>query len=301
MSIAKINEVTKANSKRVCGVVASSAAGGLLGIANINGALAQPSFSSDYSLQLNGTNQYVNLGTLTNSDLQPTQASMDNTGFTMACWIYIDTVSAGEYIFSIAGSGQSNYYGYKFVVGGQGPLVAHIFGLNGSTPGAGSNNRRSLRTANGSISAGQWYHVAWVIEAGSMEPTINTNDWGLFINGSKVTSGLVASGNVNTNLSYINASSIGATLRPSASALLDGLMNNAAVWNSDLSDANITAIYNSGTPIDLSTNAGNYTESSNLIAWWRFNEGTGTSYTDSSTNSFTGSGVNTPTWSTNTP
>ena len=38
-----------------------------------------------------------------------------------------------------------------------------------------------------------------------------------------------------------------------------------------------------------------------VVAWWRFNEGTGTSYADSSTNSFTGSGVNTPTWSTNVP
>ena len=38
-----------------------------------------------------------------------------------------------------------------------------------------------------------------------------------------------------------------------------------------------------------------------LFFGWRFNEGTGTSYADSSTNSFTGSGVNTPTWSTNVP
>ena len=63
----------------------------------------------------------------------------------------------------------------------------------------------------------------------------------------------------------------------------------------------MTAIYNSGAPIDLSSNSGNYNTSSNLIFWMRFNEGTGTSYADSSTNSFTGSGVNTPTWSTNVP
>jgi len=74
-----------------------------------------------------------------------------------------------------------------------------------------------------------------------------------------------------------------------------------AVFSSALNATNISAIYNSGSPIDLSTDSGNYNQSANLIAWWRFNEGTGTSYADSSTNSFTGSGVNTPTWSTNTP
>ena len=300
MSIAKINEVTKANSKRVCGVVASSAAGGLLGIANINGAVAQPSFSTDYSLQLNGTNQYSNLGALTNSVIQPTQVSMNTTGYTMACWVYVDVVSGGEYIFNIGQSGTTNYHGLKFLVSGAGAVVAHVFGLNGTTPGAGSNNRRTLRTGNNVISTGTWYHLAWVIKIGSMEPTISTGNWGLFINGVKQTS-VTGSGNINTNLIYTGTTSLGAQTRTSAQNFFDGLLNNQSIWNDQLSDAAITAIYNSGTPIDLSTNSGNYTNSSNLIAWWRYNEGTGTSYTDSSTNSFTGAGVNTPTWSTNTP
>ena len=87
----------------------------------------------------------------------------------------------------------------------------------------------------------------------------------------------------------------------SLSNIFDGEINNAAIFNKALSSSNMAAIYNSGAPIDLSSDSGNYNSSSNLIAWWRFNEGTGTSYTDSSTNSFTGTGVNSPTWSTNVP
>ena len=82
---------------------------------------------------------------------------------------------------------------------------------------------------------------------------------------------------------------------------LNGEINNASIWDGTLNQTNITALYNSGAPIDLSTNSGNYTLSSNLIGWWRFNEGTGTSYSDSADGEFDGSGVNTPGWSTNVP
>ena len=57
------------------------------GIDQINTVDAPSGFATDYSLSLNGTNQYVNLGTLTNSVLQPTQSSINTTGFTMSAWV----------------------------------------------------------------------------------------------------------------------------------------------------------------------------------------------------------------------
>jgi len=291
--LSKLNTVPIANIVKVDTVNKND-------IIKINTIDITPGFSTDYSLSLNGSNQYSNLGTLTNSVIQPTQVSMNTTGYTMACWIYLDAISGGEYIFNIGQSGTNNYHGLKFLVSGGAAVVGHVFGLNGSTPGAGSNNRRTLRTGNNVISTGTWYHLAWVIEAGSMEPVIDTSKWGLFINGVKQTS-VSGSGNINTNLIYTGTTSLGAQTRTSAQNFLDGLLNNQSIWNDELSDAAIVSIYNSGTPLDLSVNTASYTNSSNLIAWWRYNEGTGTSYSDSSSNSFTGSGVNSPTWSTNTP
>ena len=52
----------------------------------------------------------------------------------------------------------------------------------------------------------------------------------------------------------------------------------------DLSAAQITTLYNSGTPIDASSNSGNYTSSSNLKGYWRLNEGTGSTVSDLSGN-----------------
>ena len=255
--LSKLNTVPIANIVKVDTVNKND-------IIKINTIDITPGFSTDYSLSLNGSNQYSNLGTLTNSVIQPTQVSMNTTGYTMACWIYLDAISGGEYIFNIGQSGTNNYHGLKFLVSGGAAVVGHVFGLNGSTPGAGSNNRRTLRTGNNVISTGTWYHLAWVIEAGSMEPVIDTSKWGLFINGVKQTS-VSGSGNINTNLIYTGTTSLGAQTRTSAQNFLDGLLNNQSIWNDELSDAAIVSIYNSGTPLDLSVNTASYTNSSNLI------------------------------------
>ena len=53
-----------------------------------------------------------------------------------------------------------------------------------------------------------------------------------------------------------------------------GKIDEIGLFNSTLTQSEITAIYNSGTPNDLS----GYTS---LINWWRFEEGSGTTATDS--------------------
>jgi len=187
------------------------------------------------------------------------------------------------------------------VVNGNGALVFHVMGLNQGFAGAGSNNRNTTRTANSTISTGQWYHLAIVIPSGSMGSTQDRDEWLIYINGSAYSGTYTRSGNQNTTLAYNGNSSLGVWRRASNVNFFDGEMNNYAVFSTALNATNIAAIYNSGAPIDLSTNSGNYNQSANLTAWWRFNEGTGTSYTDSSGNGFTGSGVGSPSFNTNVP
>ena len=47
------------------------------------------------------------------------------------------------------------------------------------------------------------------------------------------------------------------------------------IWNSALDADNVAAIYNSGNPINLLVNSGNYDESSALQAYWKFGDGEG--------------------------
>jgi len=73
-------------------------------------------------------------------------------------------------------------------------------------------------------------------------------------------------------------------------------MDKFAIWNNTLTASEITALYNSGEGISAASNSGNYTSSSNLVAYWEMDEGSGTSLTDSSPNSNTGTLTNGPTW-----
>ena len=271
-------------------------------IDKINNADLGSSFSTDFSLDLNGSTQYVNLGDLSSTILEPTQSSVNTSGISFTSWVYIDTTS-GNAIYNIGNSGTNNYGGFKVIVNGNGAFVLHVMGLNAGFSGAGSNNRNTIRTANSTIASGQWYHLAAVIPAGSLGTTQNRNNWVLYINGSAYSGTYTRSGNQNVTLNYVGNSSLGAWTRssPAIGSPFDGELNNLAIFNTGLDASNVAAIYNSGAPIDLSTNSGNYTQSSNLAAWWRFNEGSGTSYTDSTGNGFTGTGVGSPTYSTNVP
>ena len=293
MSISKVQGVDISSVSSIDSIQKST-------ISQLNDVDVPSGFSTDYSIEGNGSNQYISLGNQQSTVLNPTEAQINANGYTWTGWIYIDDLTTSFQLYSLGVSGTNNYYGIQIVVNRNAAFVFHFFGLNGSTPGAGSNNRLSKRTQNSTISTGQWVQLGVVVPANGYD---DNTSWKLYINGSEYSGTYVNSGNSNVNLAYSGNSNIGVWTRSgtSLSNIFDGEINNAAIFNTALSSSNMTAIYNSGAPIDLSSNSGNYNASSNLIFWMRFNEGTGTSYADSSTNSFTGSGVNTPTWSTNVP
>jgi hypothetical protein len=76
-----------------------------------------------------------------------------------------------------------------------------------------------------------------------------------------------------------------------------GKIDEVAVWNDELTSAEVTTIYNSGYSLDVSTDSGNYESADNLTGYYRFNEGSGTSLQDNSSNSNTGT-ITGATWTT---
>jgi len=77
-----------------------------------------------------------------------------------------------------------------------------------------------------------------------------------------------------------------------ASDFFDGKIDEVAVWNVALSAADVTALYNSGIGLKASANSGNYDNSGDLVGYWKFNEGTGTTLTDNTSNSNNGTLTN---------
>ena len=62
-----------------------------------------------------------------------------------------------------------------------------------------------------------------------------------------------------------------------------GKINDVAIWDVELSAADVVAIYNSGAPNDL-TDSGSYDtdRTGDLVGYWKFEEGSGSTATDSS-------------------
>jgi len=55
---------------------------------------------------------------------------------------------------------------------------------------------------------------------------------------------------------------------------LSGLIDEVSIWNTNiLTDAEVVALYNSGTPIEIGIDQGDYTSSDDAVSWWRMGEG----------------------------
>ncbi len=73
---------------------------------------------------------------------------------------------------------------------------------------------------------------------------------------------------------------IGSPATTGATREFKGLLYQMAIWDAVLDADAVAAVYNSGTPIDINKDAGNYDNSSDLIHYWDFSEGAGSTTAD---------------------
>ena len=135
-----------------------------------------------------------------------------------------------------------------------------------------------------SFSEDTWYHFALVLD--DTANTVKAYQNGAVLSGTHATSG-------NTFADLANGIYMG---QYKSNGSLDsdsdvvGLFDEVAIWTEALDADAIAAVYNSGEPIDLTEDSGNYDNSDNLVGYWRFEEGTGTSVTNTA-NSGTNDGT----------
>ena len=116
-----------------------------------------------------------------------------------------------------------------------------------------------LVSSTADVNDGNWHHVAI---------TIDNNDYIFYVDGSNTASGTfsVASGDCSVGAIASNMQ-IGLRTRDGGQKdrnYFDGNIDELAIWDSTLTSGNITSIYNSGQPADLT--------SLSPIAWWRLGE-----------------------------
>jgi hypothetical protein len=225
-----------------------------------------------YALDLNGDNSsvYAN-GVAAELD------SSTNLPLSVSAWVNPDDYSESTLVFAFF-----NDIPFK-----QGPsvwwLTSRKFSYYDERTAAGFSAPSSF---SGERLINKWHHV--VLTIGSDQDGV------LYVNGS---SQATFSNAFNTGV--LNQFIIGVDKDAGSddAQRFDGKIDEVAVWNDELTQDEVTTIYNSGYTLDVSSNSGSYVSYTNLIGYYRFNEGSGTSLQDNSTNSNTGT-ITGGTWTT---
>ena len=223
--------------------------------------------SSAYSMSFDGTDDYLNLSSV------PTGTA---TSGTISAWIKTNT-NAFMPIFSVSNnsSGVTNeWILLQIDSGGKFEIISNRLGTV------------EVYESSSTVTDNAWHHVM---------VTSNGSSYKLFLDGSEQTS---ASGN-NTgtwigDIGTKNSCNIGAQRRgaDSSNSYFSGSLDEVAVWDSDQS-SNISTIYNSGTPGNLSSLSPNH--------WYRMgdnNAASGTAINDQGSDGINATAVNGPTYST---
>ncbi len=167
-----------------------------------------------------------------------TSATIPALGATasISAWFFWDDAARVSYVASVGDAG-SNTNGLNIRINTSGDVTTNLNGQFDS----GLN-----------VTEGTWNHI--VVTTQSSSPY-----WKCFVNNVEASSPAALTGAIN--ITATNAE-IGANNFSFGAA---GIIADAAIWTSELSDSNVAALYNSGVMgADVSQ-----VDSSNLVAWWK--------------------------------
>jgi len=223
----------------------------------------------DYALDFDGTNDNVSA----NGVATEIASSSSNVPLSVSAWVYPDDGTKRQLVFgfyeriSDFADGPSVWFGgtdFKFAYGSESFTTVH---------------------SSSTYEINNWHHVVLTISASQAGV--------LYVNGS---SAATFSGAFNTGgldmfsiaVDYDSTNVDGEAVAGTPQHYFNGKIDEVAVWNDELTSAEVTAIYNSGNMLNVSSDSGNYASAANLQGYYRFNEGSGTSLQDNSSNSNTG-------------
>ena len=183
--------------------------------------------------------------------------------FTYLYWVKFDSVAAGQYMmFYDDASSYANGFAQRFSVSGEITTQARV-GASGG-----------VSFAKTGFTTGEWYMIAITYDSSTIAMKYLSDG------STTVRDGGSAS---------ISNLDVGPELRvgsdQSKSNTVDGIIDEVCLWNTALSDATLSQVYNFGNPINVTSNLGDYTNSSNLVGYWTMDAGTGSTISDSSANS----------------
>ena len=203
----------------------------------------QPPFTNTYSLDFDGVDDYINLG---DSDDFSFGNGVTDSPFSISAWINMDDSSK----FRIASKNTSTIKEYIFTTSGT-KLLSFVLYDNST----GGRIQRKYNTALTSYE-GQWINVTATYDGSSSSSGIK-----IYLNGTRVDD---IDGNAGSYVAMEKTTQPFEIGRNDLTSFANGKIDEVSVFNSELSASDITDIYNSGTPTDLT--------SLSPIAWYRMGD-----------------------------
>ena len=215
-----------------------------------------PSFSNVYSLNFDGVDDYLQLG---DQNIFSFGNGTTDSPFSISYWIKPQTVAAGTGIFGKESSVSTREYSAMFSYNNV--RIRLWDNVNGGHLTLGSANPLSVNV---------WHHIVMTYDGSG-------NDTGLkiYVNASIPAQSTASSGTYVAMSNTAADFTIGAVF---GSYFYEGNMDEFSMFNIELTAAQVLAIYNAGTPTNLTSHDG-------LIGWWRMGDsGAYPLINDSSTN-----------------
>ena len=228
-------------------------------IAFFKGASAA-AFDNTYSIDFDGVNDYVTMGNILDQD--------GSDAFTISAWDNVDDLTNYRAIVAKQNS-SSPQVGFSVYVRQSTGRIS--FQLKNSS-GTGWH----IQTTDNTLSVDTWYHVAVTYDGSK-----NSTGCEIYVNATACT--ISGSGSFTGSSSSTDDFQIG---KRGGNLLMSGMVDEVAFFDAELSASDISGLYNSGVPADL-------TGESNLVGWWRMGDGdTHPTLSDNSTNSNDGTMTN---------
>ena len=216
----------------------------ILGLGNDLARSVVQKFRNIYSLAFDGTNDHI--------QLPASDALFTGTNITVSVWFKLADADDTVLFHNQKGAGSSHFAIIaNYVEGGAADGYVGLITWNGSS--------HDWLSYDGNVdTSGNWHHVVATASDGQQK---------LYLDGSEVDDGSAAFGtNATPDASHIGSFH-------GASRFAGGNISDVAFWNVVLDSDDVSAIYNSGKPVNLKKADSYKTDrTSNLKGWWRMGD-----------------------------
>ena len=201
-----------------------------------------PSYQNQYSLTFDGVDDYVSMGNVLNMADDGTDA------FSMSLWF--KTTSTSTQMLMSKQINVSHYNGYNLY------MSANRFKFHLGTLQFGSQVIQGQTGLNGSITDGNWHNVILTYD-GSQD----ISGFNLYYDNSNTTIFTITN---NTPSNISNTADFNISGRGSGALVFSGTIDEASFFNTELSASDVSTIFGTGVPNDIS--------SLSPVGWWRMGE-----------------------------